>query len=624
MVHDSIYYYKHGEFKHLINRIDNKTLSVLEALSPFRETKCLGNEFKQLQIQDLIDQPNLIAKLSEALRSGMEPESKFKLPYKKEEREHQLIESLAEIYPIDKSKAKAKIVTDRHENPKTGQVFNYALEVVIAPRSDVGSEMAGQIDIIGQLNSSLAVDGGQNLFDGAYNWHDKKNRMITSTSIKNILEECGFNESVYVSNAKKKVPCVLFMNLNTPCPDWLGSAGKTHIDIRPYASGIAKTVSSLAYKMPSYHGMGYGWSRQSYSDNYRQKTAKSYLQEFLKLRYYQIKSEPSLKQRDPLTQSGVWYRIRPIMIKGGFQPLKNWGKTREYITGEIDKNCQELFGENVEREDLGIVAKARAMMMYDGHTYPVDIDSFETLGRKGVFILVIEKEGIATILEDVARNSGVALVHTAGRFTKYTKYLIEHAKVPVATLTDYDVYGMEISAATISKTPRIGIDMDVIEWLRQNGHPDLKVEDIEEEYVSGIATDNEYLKAHRIELDSIAEKAGPELFWNYVRHKIEVLQQEKGFDYTNIIFQPEPEKVHPEALDNLILKLDEYIDMVVEDEWEEIESDLSSSKELILIKENEEKNLQVLTNAVDEDETMQQKIIPKINKLLKELSNLLD
>ena len=58
MVHDSIYFYKHGEFKHLINRIDNKTLSVSEALSPFRETKCLGNEFKQLQIQDLIDQPN--------------------------------------------------------------------------------------------------------------------------------------------------------------------------------------------------------------------------------------------------------------------------------------------------------------------------------------------------------------------------------------------------------------------------------------------------------------------------------------------------------------------------------------------------------------------------------------
>lgn len=77
-------------------------------------------------------------------------------------------------------------------------------------------------------------------------------------------------------------------------------------------------------------------------------------------------------------------------------------------------------------------------------------------------------------------------------------------------------------------------------------------------------------------------------------------------------------------MDNLILKLDEYIDELVENEWEEIESELSSSKQLILIKEKEEKNLQVLTNAVDEDEIMRQKIIPKINKLIQELSNLLD
>lgn len=624
MNQDSIYHYKQGEFKNFIHRIDDRSLRVSEALGEFREIKCLTNNFKQMTIQELADDPRLIVDLTSALRNGMAPESRFRLPYKTQDREQELIQNLANNYAIDIKKAKAKIVTRHYRDERTGQEFNYALEVIIAPRTDIGPQNAGEIEIIGNVNSSPSIDGGEKYFDGAYNWEDKKHDVISSTSVRGILQECGFNESNYVSDAKKKVPCVLFINLKTPCPNWLGSAGKTHIDIRPYAAVIAKTISSLAYKMPSYHGMGYGWSRQSYSDNYRQKTAKSYLQEFLKSRYYQIKSDPSLKQRDPLTQSGVWYRIRPIMIKGGFEPLKNWGKTREYITGEIDKICQELFGENVEREDLGIVAKARAMMMYDGHTYPVDIDSFEDLGRKGVFILVIEKEGIATILEDVARNSGVALVHTAGRFTKYTKYLIEHAKVPVATLTDYDAYGMEISAATISKTPRIGIDMDVIEWLRQNGHPDLKVEDVEEEYVSGIATDNDYLKAHRIELDSIAEKAGPELFWNYVRHKIEVLQQEKGFDYTNIIFQPEPEELHPEALDNLILKVDGYIDELVEDEWKEIESDLSSSKELILIKEKKEKNLQVLTNTVDEDEIMQQKIIPKINKLIQELSNLLD
>ena len=56
------------------------------------------------------------------------------------------------------------------------------------------------------------------------------------------------------------------------------------------------------------------------------------------------------------------------------------------------KNCAGL-----EREDLGIYAKARGMMLYDGNVYPVDAQSFEGLGKKGVFMLVIEKEGIADV-----------------------------------------------------------------------------------------------------------------------------------------------------------------------------------------------------------------------------------
>ena len=70
------------------------------------------------------------------------------------------------------------------------------------------------------------------------------------------------------------------------------------------------------------------------------------------------------------------------------------------------------------------------MMLYDGQVYPIDIDSLEELGKKGVFILVIEKE-IAYIFNDVARDSGVALVHTGGKFTEYVKDFIERARVPI-------------------------------------------------------------------------------------------------------------------------------------------------------------------------------------------------
>ena len=55
-----------------------------------------------------------------------------------------------------------------------------------------------------------------------------------------------------------------------------------------------------------------------------------------------------------------------------------------------------------------------------------------------------------------------------------------------------------------------------------------------------------------------------------------------------------------------------------------IEKELSQVKELISIKERERENLDVLLNKVREDETMQERIVPTINKLLNELSDLLD
>ena len=99
MTHDSIYYFKGiGEFKHLIQRIDDRNQTVAEALSAYRETKCLGNRFKQMTVQQLVDEPNLIRDLAEALRNGMEPQSQFKLPYMIAERQKELIEDLAMNY----------------------------------------------------------------------------------------------------------------------------------------------------------------------------------------------------------------------------------------------------------------------------------------------------------------------------------------------------------------------------------------------------------------------------------------------------------------------------------------------------------------------------------------------
>jgi hypothetical protein len=88
MAQDSIYYYKPGEFKQFILRIDDKTLTVLEALSTFRETKSLANGFRTLTIQRLVDKPSLIPELRLALRNVMDqnPDSSY---YTKKSNENQ-------------------------------------------------------------------------------------------------------------------------------------------------------------------------------------------------------------------------------------------------------------------------------------------------------------------------------------------------------------------------------------------------------------------------------------------------------------------------------------------------------------------------------------------------------
>ena len=463
-----------------------------------------------------------------------------------------------------------------------------------------------------------------------YVWNDKRGNIQNASSVSGILANCGF--STYSNISKKRMPCVLYINLLTPCPDWLGGAGKTHIDLAPYAITIAKTVSSLAYKMPSYYGQGYSLPNKSIFTN-EEDIAADYLRDFLKKRYVDTQADPTLKNRDILTQSGVWYRIRPIMIDSGFEPRIDWGKTRRTLQGSIKQRCaelsQEVWHKKVTREDLGIIAKARAMMLYGGDVYPVSIDNIRELARKGVAIVVIEKEGIAEILKDSAERYGVALVHTQGRFTDYTKDLIEAAKLispHVATLTDYDAVGVQTSAATRTKTERIGVDMDTIAWLQQNGYPDLTVEDVQEEYKPNLFVDDEYLQNYRIELDSISAILGAEGFWKYVAHKLEQLAQKpgtKGFDYiTNeVVTRPHSNELYPDAITEFLSKLSEYAEQITEDVWDNITGKLSDVKRLLPVENIKNENKEKLKNIVTEDVIIQETVIPKITNLVKELSD---
>ena len=94
-----------------IRRIINKSITVSDAIATFREIKCLPGRFKQMTIQELADNPKVIQELYKVLKEGMQPESKSRLPYNKEQRERELINNIAKNYDVDIQKTKAKIIT---------------------------------------------------------------------------------------------------------------------------------------------------------------------------------------------------------------------------------------------------------------------------------------------------------------------------------------------------------------------------------------------------------------------------------------------------------------------------------------------------------------------------------
>lgn len=330
------------------------------------------------------------------------------------------------------------------------------------------------------------------------------------------------------------------------------------------------------------------------------------------------------------------------MVEDGFEPLKDWGTTRSTLQNSIMKTCQELWpDENITRERLGIVASARATMLYNGQSYPVDIDSVKQLAHKGIAILVIEKEGIADVLAPFAEEYHIALVHTQGRLTEYGKDLIEEIKdigSIVWTLTDYDATGIDISNKTRTATPRIGITRDTVKWLNENGY-DIEVEDVEEEYVppKGTPITDEYLSNHRIELDSIIERVGGEGLWEFIVCQAQLSEfSPNGFNLSKVIELPDDERFYPEIVNRYRAKVDawknrhlrvivDYLENLLESRKKEIEDELESH-ELVRIKDKDHQIEEDLKAIVEDHKGSDERqgIETKFQKLLEVLDTLDD
>jgi hypothetical protein len=305
----------------------------------------------QLTVQQALDDIDILEKIFVSLMK-MPAETKYKFPYDKKEREKEIVDNIADVFQINEGTAQCKIIAGYHENEDTGQRFPYGIEIAITPREDLDSSSAGQVTFIGCVNDTPAIDGGERYFQDtaysyAYKWTDRKGSH-TKNSAREVLSESGFNTDKALS--RRRVPSVVYINLRTNVPDWIGSAGKTSLPQGPYAAKIAEALSTMSCKIPSYHGQGH--ANLHIPSGVREKTATDYLDDFLEERRKDVEVDPSVKQLDGITQRTAIYRIRPKMEKEAFEPRKNWGTTCKSLANSISQRCQELWLMKISQEKI--------------------------------------------------------------------------------------------------------------------------------------------------------------------------------------------------------------------------------------------------------------------------------
>jgi hypothetical protein len=550
----SIYNYKGlVDFRQFVRNIVDKSIAVSDALAGFREISFLPKRLGQLTVEQATIRIELIEEIYHALKK-MKPETRYKLPYDKRERQQEIIANIAENHEIDMNKAYCEIKTGYCKDDKTGQQFPWAIEIAMAQRKDLGVASAGEINFIGSVNDTPAVDGGEKYFQSdqyAYRWTDRK-KSHAVRSVKDVLNASGFDAiSRYTSS--KRHASVVYVNVKTDVPEWLGAAGKTHMNQLPYAETIAATLSKMSHKIDSYRGQGFALSYTPISSAVNQKTATDYVDEFLIQRRKDVEANPDIRIKDRLTQRGVAYRLRPKMVGDGFEPRKNWGTTMDTMTNMINERCKMLWShESIDREYLGIYAKARGMFYYRGRTTPIDFDAIEELASEAAVNVVIEKEGVPAVLEPYADKNRVALISTQGRFAEYVKRFVASVikeDAIVLTILDDDRVGREMARST--NAINIGVDKNTVLWLQENGYPDISVEKVQEIDPST----GEY----RIEIDSINAEVGAEGLWKYIKYKIEELAP---LDLRKSIDMPANEVLYAKEIAESLSYLNKYTDYV--------------------------------------------------------------
>jgi hypothetical protein len=333
------------------------------------------------------------------------------------------------------------------------------------------------------------------------------------------------------------------------------------------------------------------------------------------IKYDQIKRNPEKKNTDRWTQSTVFYYLRPILEKAG---IKLSTTTRKTIQGQYIKAiCKEL---GITRAELGIVAADRAQIYFRGRWEDVGIDELDTLMHYGVDVLIIEKEGVAQALSHYADEYGIALINTRGFLTENVSILSNLARKTdgnVAILTDYDISGMLIAIKAPKGVPRIGIDFETLKYfgieksslsaLEENyepseshlkaveNHVDIVLIDGSSEDSFDLASNIQYLRHKRIEIDSVIKYVGIAKFWTFIIDRLEKEFPNKNYNRAINI----PSSVIPEPLEKLTKIINRKVSKILQPYIIEKKKSLEIYEGFLPIKEYENNIMKEFKNAVE-------------------------
>ena len=583
---ESIYSYTLSEIEEYFQGIDKShdNLNVYDNFiyTNFREGTNLSKKYdeilEKLTIGDLRYDTSKIKHIVQKMKDGMKPIKnqspslpKLDLPFDIKLREQALKERLKQVYFIEDSFI-YKRFDKYYENPEKHVQFPYKLEIVIANSPILDQK---RLTLIESLNYSPSLHADSLFTANDFIFRLKK---FTVKNLLTILEICGY--SIYNEKEHKKPYNLIIVNLISPRINY-NSHNKSNIDLEPFAETFANELYRFCKNPSSMSKKNNGRNNSSNEEisNIGQ------LRILIKKRIGGILNNPELKKIGEWTQSTTFYILRKILRDKGIDV-----KDRKYITSKIKDVCEEM---GFKRHELGIIAAERAQLYFKGQFRGVNLDDIPDLAKMGTDLIIIEKEGAVIALGPFADKYGIALLNTRGFLTEYAIDVAKKAGSNISILSDFDVSGLLLAtkASDDSIIHRLGIDFQTLEDL------DIDIEVVQEEYTPEdnshykhlkekakrdpkLKSQLDYLKHHRVEIDSVLAEVGNEKFWNYIIEKLEQIFPNRNYNKSIDV----KDYVLPKEVDNLITNIHNKVSGLQLEEREKIKQELKNTEGFLDVK----------------------------------------